>query len=183
MPASLRGSRSARSVLLRMAADQDRAERIRKLKADNPGLTWRAIAEHVGVSERAAVDWAKRGGITRENAEKLAELLLVDPDYIWRGNLDTPDPFVRPASNDDLAGIREEFHARVDHVELMLERNFQALEAIYAAITEGARAGGFALPKNVPANLADLRTPPSDAQDRGTRHSTGSPGRARRQAS
>lgn len=91
-PGSLRDTRSARTVLLRMAADQERADRIRALKLDRPDLTWRRIADHVGVSERAASDWQKKGGIEYANAEKLAALFEVDVDYIWRGTeTNTPD--------------------------------------------------------------------------------------------
>lgn len=189
MPASLRGSRSARSVLLRMAADQDRAERIRKLKSDNPGLTWRAIADHVGVTERAAADWAKSGGIAYDNAKKLAELLEVDPDYIWRGNLNVPDPFVRPASNDDLAGTREEFHARVDYVETLLgdladriDRNERLLVAILATIRGTAEAAGFQAPPIRPEAERILLADSSPVRPERKLRGTDSPGRSRRQA-
>jgi hypothetical protein len=84
-PASLRGSGGARTVLLRMAADQERAERIRALKQERPDLTWRRIADHVGVTERSATDWQRKGGMEYDNAKKLAELFEVDVDYIWRG--------------------------------------------------------------------------------------------------
>ena len=90
--ASLRQPRSARTVLLRMAADQERADRIRALKQARPDLTWRRIGDYVGVSERAAINWQKDGGMDYDNAKKLAELLEVDVDYIWRGTeTSTPD--------------------------------------------------------------------------------------------
>lgn len=93
-PGSLRGPRTARTVLLRMAADDERAQRINALKDDRPDLTWRRIAETVGVSERAAFEWKKTGGIEYENAEKLAVVFGVDVDYIWTGAKgETPDPF------------------------------------------------------------------------------------------
>lgn len=76
-----------------MAADQERADRIRALKQARPDLTWRRIAEHVGVTERSATDWQTKGGMEYANAKKLAELFEVDVDYIWRGSpaSDTPD--------------------------------------------------------------------------------------------
>jgi hypothetical protein len=93
-----------------MAADQDRADRIRALKQARPDLTWRRIADHVGVSERAATDWQKKGGIEYANAKKLAGLFEVDVDYIWRGTeLATPDPF---ASNSRL----ERIEAKLDEL-------------------------------------------------------------------
>ncbi len=74
-------------------ADDDRAaraERIRRLKAEQPGLTWQAIADHVGVGVRAAQTWPKSGAISYANAKKLAELFPgVDADYVLRG---PPDP-------------------------------------------------------------------------------------------
>jgi hypothetical protein len=94
---SLSTSRGARSVRLRMAADQERADRIRALKLDRPDLTWRRIADHVGVTERSAADWQVKGGIDYSNAEKLAELFEVDVDYIWRGSESTPSPFEQAA--------------------------------------------------------------------------------------
>jgi hypothetical protein len=97
--ASLRTPGSARTVLLRMAADQERADRIRALKAERPDLTWRRIADYVGVSERAASDWQKKGGIEYDNAKKLAEVFEVDVDYIWRGPSEAdraPSPVRRP---------------------------------------------------------------------------------------
>lgn len=118
-PASLRGSRGARTVLLRMAADQERADRIRALKQERPDLTWRRIADHVGVTERSATDWQKKGGIDYANAVKLASLFEVDVDYIWRGTeSETPDPFEEPlASGSQLA----ELTARIASLEGRLE--------------------------------------------------------------
>lgn len=116
--ASLRGSGGARTVLLRMAADQERAERIRALKQERPDLTWRRIADYVGVTERSATDWQRKGGIEYDNAKKLAELFEVDIDYIWRGTeSDTPSPF---AGQDELAD-------RLDRIETSLSQARQEL--------------------------------------------------------
>jgi hypothetical protein len=75
-----------------MAADQERADRIRALKKEHPETTWRAIGDHVGVSPRAAQAWQEKGGIAYDNAKKLAELWDEDVDYIWSGKREgTPD--------------------------------------------------------------------------------------------
>lgn len=120
---SLRRSGAARTVLLRMAADQERADRIRALKESRPDLTWRRIGDHVGVSERSAFEWGKKGGIEYENAVSLAELFEVDVDYIWRGaTTDTPDLFENP--DDGIAGLEE----RLDLIEAKIDLVLAALE-------------------------------------------------------
>jgi len=68
-----------------MAADQARAQRVRQLKDEHPELTWRQIAEHIGVAERSAVAWAKTGGMEYANAKKFAELMGASVDWLWRG--------------------------------------------------------------------------------------------------
>lgn len=134
-PASLRTSRGARSVLLRMAADQERADRIRALKQARPDLTWRRIADHVGVTERSAADWQTKGGIEYANAEKLAELLEVDVDYIWRGPADedrAPSPF---NGRDSLADQMAAFTEAIAKQNALLERQSEILERIERAIS------------------------------------------------
>ncbi len=84
--ATSRRERTARTLLLRMAADRERAERIRQLKNAHPELRWQAIADHVGVTLRAAQAWAQKGEIAYDNAKRLADLFDgVDVDYIMRG--------------------------------------------------------------------------------------------------
>jgi transcriptional regulator with XRE-family HTH domain len=102
MPAASTRPRSARTVLLRMAADQERAERIRALKDERPDLRWKDIAEAVSVTERAAQEWARSGAMDYDKVEKLAAVFGVTADYIWRGtpaNGNTPSPF---ADRDDV---------------------------------------------------------------------------------
>lgn len=124
---SLHDTRTARSVLLQMAADQDRAERIQALKQARPDLTWRAIADHVGVSERAAANWKNGGGIEYDNAKKLAEIFEVDVDYIWRGNEpEAPSPF---AGRDELAD-------RLDRIESQLAELTEIVRAAFIGRTE-----------------------------------------------
>jgi isopentenyldiphosphate isomerase len=128
--APLRASHSAHTVRLRMAADQERADRIRALKQDRPDLTWRRIADHVGVTERSAADWQVKGGIDYTNAEKLAELFEVDVDYIWRGPVDTPD-LSRP---DQQAEWMTRMEALIDRQNDLLERQSLILERIEARL-------------------------------------------------
>jgi hypothetical protein len=66
------------------------------------------------VTERSAADWQVKGGIDYDNAEKLAEILEVDVDYIWRGPAEgdrAPSPF---AGQDAVAD-------RLDAIQQMLE--------------------------------------------------------------
>jgi hypothetical protein len=115
-----------------MAADDERAQRISALKDDRPDLTWRRIADAVGVSERAAFEWKKSGGIDYENAKKLADVFEVDVDYIWRGRetADTPDlsALQGAAREEQLDGVSAEFSVRVDNVEAALERIEASIE-------------------------------------------------------
>src|SRR4051812_8110326 len=91
-PGSLRGHEDARTVLLRMALDEERAERIKSLKAQHPELTWGDIADKVGVTERSAIDWQKTGGISHANCKKLAKVFGVDHHWLWSGvEQGTPD--------------------------------------------------------------------------------------------
>lgn len=108
---SSRQPRTARTVLLRMAADQDRADRIRTLKTEHPEYTWQVIADRVGVSLRAAQSWQETGGIAYENAKKLAELWDEDLDYIMRG--------VRRGAGDLMGALNSE--TRDDRLERKLD--------------------------------------------------------------
>lgn len=145
-PASLRGSGAARTVLLRMAADQERADRIRALKLERPDLTWRRIADAVGVTERSATDWQKKGGIDYENAKKLAAVFEVDTDYIWRGPSDgerAPSPFAGQDALADrldrieatLGELRQEREQGIREVHALLNRQESILNRIEQAIT------------------------------------------------
>jgi hypothetical protein len=136
-----------------MAADQERADRIRALKQQRPDLTWRRIADYVGVAERSATDWQVKGGIEYANAQKLAKLFDVDVDYIWRGTPEeerAPSPF---AGQDALAdrldaieqALREARQERDQHARTIqrllddqgkrLKRQDRILKNIEASIT------------------------------------------------
>lgn len=88
---SLKPRRSPHTVLLRMAADIERAERIRSIKAARPDLTWPQVAEAVGVTERSVASWAQTGQVSYPNAKKLAAFLKVDLDWLWKGPRESPD--------------------------------------------------------------------------------------------
>lgn len=112
--ASSKLTRSPRTVLLRMAADQERADRIRQIKQDNPGLKWRHIADHVGVELRSAQMWQETGAISYENAKKLAELVDVSVDWIMRGTpSSTPSPFPEPTLESELGNVLQEIKAQL----------------------------------------------------------------------
>jgi hypothetical protein len=128
-----------------MAADQERAERIRALKQARPDLTWRRIADHVGVTERSATDWQKKGGIEFENAKKLAALFEVDVDYIWRGvESGTPSPF---AGQDDVHDRLASIDARLERIEALLSGQAAALLPGVRELLEEAEAARVATPQ------------------------------------
>jgi hypothetical protein len=125
-----------------MAAEQERGDRIRALKLSRPDLTWRRIADYVGVTERSATDWQKTGGIDYDNAKKLAKLFEVDLDFLWRGPVEeerAPSPF---AGQDALADRFDELQRQVtdqleEHarkVEELLARQSTILARIEEAI-------------------------------------------------
>lgn len=81
-----------------MAQDDARASRIKELKELHPEVTFRQIADHVGVSERSANEWAAKGTVSYDNARKLTEFFRerghpdLEDDYIWRGPMgEAPD--------------------------------------------------------------------------------------------
>lgn len=96
MGSTLRQRNTAHSVRLQVLMNaQHKAEigeRIKELR-DNSAETNRSIAEYVGVGERSVAAWIAGGGITYDNAKKVAELFGVDEDYVWRGRRkpETPD--------------------------------------------------------------------------------------------
>jgi hypothetical protein len=119
---SSRPARTPRTVLLRMARDQARADRIRALKQEHPEYTWAAIADYVGVSPRAAQSWQEKGGIAYENAKKLAELWGEDLDYIWRGPRgDTPD-LMSTLAGEDLEVLLRGLRAEVARLRKQVDR-------------------------------------------------------------
>lgn len=116
-----------------MAADQERADRVREIKRDNPGLRWKHIAEYVGVELRSAQMWQETGAISYENAKKLAELVDVSVDWIMRGTpASSPTPFAGP---DAAAELQDTLSDVLQEIKDQLARQTQVLEEIkgYAA--------------------------------------------------
>lgn len=137
-PDSLRRTGSPRTVLLRMAADQERAARIDALKATRPDLTWRQIADRVGVSERSAYNWKVTGGIDYENAKKLAKVFEVDVDFIWRGPAESAPDLSRPdvALNEILAAITAQLAEQtqvLNQIKELLGRDTKTADRLEAA--------------------------------------------------
>lgn len=179
-----RRQRTAHTVLLRMAADQERADRIRALKKEHLEYTWQAIADHVGVSLRAAQAWQEKGGIDYEHARRLAELWVEDLDYIMRGPRDeTPD-----LSNRELAGLQH-LEGRVERVEDTLEdvrEEFRGLvQGVNVKLDTLLRiAGHQTADENLQAEIQGLidhvgppeperAEPPTDAEDEDEQDLTG----------
>jgi hypothetical protein len=113
-----------------MAADQERAQRIRALKSEHPELTWQAIADHVGVTMRAAQAWGEKGEIAYGNARKLAELFGEDVAFILRGP---------PPTSPDLMGAIDADPVRhqLDRIEARLNTVARALEGASARALRG----------------------------------------------
>lgn len=118
---SLSGREDARTVLLRMAMDEERAARIRSLKNARPDLTWSVIADKVGVTERSAIDWQKTGGISYTNCKKLAKLFKVDHDWLWSG--------VEQATPDLMGALGGVDAAQLDRIEAKLDELLTQLAA------------------------------------------------------
>lgn len=146
--------RNARTVLLRMARDQERADRIRALKQEHPETTWQAIADHCRVSLRAAQMWQEKGGIEYDNAQKLAELWKVETDYIWRG-----EP-VTPPLMENLRGDGQQ----LDRIEALLERIATQLEGAAVPAPEGTLLQHL---EDAPPSAAD-RSRSSSGRGKGT---------------
>lgn len=133
-PGSLSRHEAARTVLLRMAFDQSRAERIHQLKQEHPELTWAQIAEKVGVTERSALDWQKTGGISHDNCKKLAKVFGVDPSWLWSGD-------ERPAGTPDLLGA---LHGNGDQLAVLNDKLDRILEILEPLAAEQELGGAVA---------------------------------------
>lgn len=145
--ASLRTSRSAHTVLLRMAADERRAERIRRLREAH-SVKWRELAAYVGVSERSAHAWGATGAIAQENAAKVSQFFRergedIDADYIWRGEQPTTPNLMAVLNGDQTQTQLDRIEAQLarlqdslDLVESYLEQ--QASEAVRRRVRQAA---------------------------------------------
>lgn len=99
----------------------------------------------MGVTERSAADWQRKGGIDYDNAKKLAEIMEVDLDYIWRGPSEAdraPSPFAPADALADrldaieqaLRDAREEREQHANEIRALLARQDRILESIEASI-------------------------------------------------
>lgn len=142
-----------------MAADQERADRIRALKKGRPDLTWRRIADYVGVTERSATDWQTKGGMEYANAEKLAELFEVDVDYIWRGPSESeraPSPFAgQDAIADRLDAIEQLLSPQGDDSDLATPAARDIVTAMFESIEQRVTAQLAEHSSKVEAQLSD----------------------------
>lgn len=145
--ASLRGRQSARTVLARMASDQERAERVRELKDSRPDLTWGRIAEAVGVRERSAIEWQKTGGMDYGNAKKLAKLFDVSAEWLWSG-IDRAGDTIPVVVTDETQLDRIEskldaIQTRLDELDADAMERDEATASLLDAL-RGANTGGTA---------------------------------------
>jgi hypothetical protein len=157
-PASLRRPKPARTVLLRMAADERRAKRIRALWEEDPEVTWKQIADYVGVAERSAHQWAATGGISYPNAKKLAQFFIargknISEEYVWRGDREaTPNLIDMPASEppheDNVEALLREVLSRLDELEQPEGRLAQIEEQLRLLRAERAADAAEALKRN-----------------------------------
>lgn len=142
VPGTSRGPRSARTLLLQMAADLERQREIgQRIKAlrEELGLTQPVLADKVGVTLRAAQAWEAGGGIGYENRKRLAEELGVSEEFLLFGEPGRQGPSTQ----------LDRIEAKLDAV-LVLLREEQDVAANEAADAIGehfeAGAGGAASP-------------------------------------
>jgi transcriptional regulator with XRE-family HTH domain len=108
-------------------ADQERAQRIRDLRASRHWTQQRVVDElekFVGkrlVTLRGYQDWERTGGIRWEKAQQLAGLYEVDPVWLY-GEKEVPVGYDK-AQLERLTGLLEGLHDRVDQLrqDLKLE--------------------------------------------------------------
>lgn len=156
--ASLKESRSARTVLLQMAADQERAERLKQLKADRPSLRWRQIADAVGVTERSVAEWAKTGAMSYDKAKALAVFLEVDLQWLWEGpKRQSPDLM------DALDGGRSDLEERLERMEQQQSTTNRLLQQL---LEQQGRGRDYAGPDGIFREDDEDQEPPED--ERGT---------------
>jgi len=123
-----------------MAADEERAARIRALKRDKH-LKWQHIADSVGVRLRSAQMWAETGSISYDNAKKLAALADVDPDWIMRGTeTETPDPFPDSSLEERVDRMEERLTGLIEKQNKLLDQQ----SGVLAEIRELLRGDGLA---------------------------------------
>lgn len=156
--ASLRRPKPARTVLLRMAADDRRAQRLRALKEEHPEVTWKEIADYVGVTERSAHQWAATGGISYPNAKKVARFFRergdhISEEYVWRGDREATPNLIdmlgsEPPHDDNVEALLREVLSRLDELERPGGRLAQIEEQLRLLRAERAADAAEALKRN-----------------------------------
>jgi hypothetical protein len=136
---SLKRRRTPRTVLLRMAADADRAERIRSLKEANPQVRWRMVADYVGVTDRSVADWASKGAMSYDHAKKLAEFFKVDLDWLWRGPEQQSPDLMTALSEDGPQSQLDDIQRKLDELLTRLPSALDDRAGVEAETEERAR--------------------------------------------
>lgn len=123
---------------LAMKDDQKRqiGGRIRDLR-ENSRYTNETLAQAAGVSARAVGKWIEGKGISRDSAEKVAEIFDVDPDWLWSGRErgPAPDPFASAQPSDVRLGRLEKAVGDVLSNQVQI---LEQLEQIRSAQEAGA---------------------------------------------
>lgn len=114
-----------------MAEDLQRADRIKRLKIERR-LKWREVADALGVSERAVMEWAKKGTCSEEHCDALAAYLEVDPGWLWKGP--------KPESPDLMGALSGGVQTQLDQMEALLRDSHQMTKALLGFATERAIA-------------------------------------------
>jgi transcriptional regulator with XRE-family HTH domain len=115
--------------------DAERGQRIRALR-EGKGLTQRALADQVGVSqERSVYNWEHGEPITYRNVLALSEALGTQPDFVLEGRMDgmnrddSEDPAARRLYRlDRLEGLAESRRGIDAALERRIAENEQALD-------------------------------------------------------
>lgn len=167
--ASLRRSRPPRSVLLRMAADERRAKRIEALKHAHPEVTWKDIADYVGVSERSAHAWRATGGIDPKNARRLTQFFQslgdqITDDYVYRGDHEDVPNLMDVLGSDPpqpnvIEGLLREVLSRLDGLEQLAGRVGQLEERLDLLRGQQAASDAEALARHEEVLRAIRRRP------------------------
>lgn len=167
--ASLRRPKPARTVLLRMAADERRAQRIRALKEGHPGVTWKQIADYVGVSERSALNWQATGEIGYPNAKRLAQFFRergerISEEYVWRGDHEPPTnllpmPNPEPSQPNIIEALLREILSRLDRLDELADQ-LVALEERFAQARREDLAHDMVVLRRIEEGLSEQRRQP-----------------------
>lgn len=121
VPGSWRTSRNRLSLLTQMAKQAEelasQAERLRDLKRQARGVTFKNIADATGATERQAQRWfAGDSDIGPENLKALARFLGTTPDYIEYGTVARKRGPTPNVVNDLSADHLDRLEAKLDEI-------------------------------------------------------------------